>query len=76
MSGAAIIVSKDVHGYWKKEGRDPPAAATDPNSCLKIWLNIGKNSNNENTEALQRRKVRECPVLEVFKSYLDTVCNI
>ena len=72
ISGGMIIVFKDLQGYWKKEGNYPSAAATDPNSCLKVWLNTGKNSNN-NAEALQCRKVTECPVLEVFKTYLGTI---
>jgi len=41
---AVIIVFKDVQGYWKLEGISPSAAATDPNSCLKVWLNTGNTA--------------------------------
>ena len=70
MSEVVIVVFKDVQGYWKKEGNYPSAAAINPNFCLKVWLNTGKNSNN-NIEALRWRKIMECPVLEVFKILLS-----
>lgn len=52
MSGEVIIFSKDLQGDQKKEGNHPSAATTDPNSCLKIFLNMGKNFNNKNTEEM------------------------
>lgn len=42
MSGDVIISSKDLQDDQKKEGNHPSAASTDPNSCLKIFLNMGK----------------------------------
>lgn len=72
MLGDVIISSKDLQGDQEKEGNHPSAATTDPNSCLKIFLNMGKNSNNKNTEELYCRNVLDCPALEVFTSNLCT----
>lgn len=76
ISGDVIIFSKDLQGVWKKRGNHLSAAATDPNSCLKMFLNMGKNSSDKNNEALQCRKALECPVLDVFRSYLCTIYKV
>lgn len=75
-SGDVIISSKDFEGDEGEEGNRPSAAATDPNSCLKIFLNMGENANNKNTEALKCRKVLENPVLDVCRNYLCTIYKV